>query len=270
MLLDGLFWKRYCLIVSLLLLLVVHYSEAMSVAAASSSKKTVQKAALVFLHGLGDSPAGWSDLKRSLPQICPRLSNLVYSFPAAPTVSITINGGATMPGWFDLYDWPIAVGSKDDKEGLLRSIQQIEDEIEKLETNEGIPRDRIVVGGFSQGGAVALLTAYYNNGNKKPLAGCAVLSAWLTMCDGENGMSSFVKENVKKTPLFWGHGTFDDKVLFEQQMFGVTKLAEVVDDSNIQTADYPMGHSSHPKEMQDLAKFIDKILFEGNGDETSS
>ena len=265
----GLFLKnRTYLIACLLLFLVVDSSVFISVAASSS--KNVQKAALVFLHGLGDSPAGWSDLKRSLPQICPRLSNLVYSFPAAPMIDITIKGGATMPGWFDLYDWPIAIGSKDDKEGLLRSIQQIEDEIEKIETNEGVPRDRIVVGGFSQGGVVALLTAYYNNKNKskEPLAGCAALSAWLTLCDGENGMSSFLKENVKKTPLFWGHGTYDDKVLFEQQMFGVTKLAEIDEDNNIQTADYPMGHSSHPKEIQDLAKFIDKILF-GKSDESN-
>jgi len=259
----GVFWISCFLI-------LFDCSEAMVVtAAAASSSKNVQKAALVFLHGLGDTPAGWSDLKHQLPKLYPRLSNLVYSFPAAPTVSITINGGAEMPGWFDLYDWPIAVGSKDDEEGLFRSMQQIEEEIQKIETKEGIPRERIVIGGFSQGGAVALLTAYYNNSNKKPLAGCVALSAWLTLCGDKNDMSSFVKENVKNTPLFWGHGTFDDKVLFEQQMFGVHKLAEVTDNNNIETADYPIGHSSHPKEMEDFAKFIDKILFDNENNDAS-
>lgn len=55
-----------------------------------------------------------------------------------------------MPGWFDLYDWPIAVGSKDDKEGLVSAVQVVEDHVEKLE-KDGIPRSKIVVGGFSQG-----------------------------------------------------------------------------------------------------------------------
>ena len=56
-------------------------------------------AALVFLHGLGDTPAGWADLQQQLPQSKPRLKDISYVFPAAPTISLTINGGAEMPGW---------------------------------------------------------------------------------------------------------------------------------------------------------------------------
>lgn len=119
--------------------------------AMTNASGSAKKGAVIFLHGLGDSPAGWSELKETLPSFHSRLSEIEYIFPAAPTIPITINGGMAMPGWFDLYDWPIGVGSKDDEEGLLSGINLIEDHVEKLESEHGIPRSKIVVGGFSQG-----------------------------------------------------------------------------------------------------------------------
>lgn len=212
-------------------------------------------AALVFLHGLGDTPAGWSSLEYTLPSLEPRLAGLKYVFPPAPIIPISINGGATMPGWFDLYDWPIGVGVKDDKEGKLKAVAQVEEVVEKLE-QEGIDRSRIVVGGFSQGGAIALLAAYYQTNLKTPYAGCAALSAWLTLTDE----LEVPEAAAKSTPLFWAHGTYDDKVLHEQQAHGVGKLrqAGVV---HLETSEYPMGHASDPEEIAALAAFLDKTLF---------
>jgi lysophospholipase-2 len=196
-----------------LVLLVVLMQRTVSAMASSTSKK----GALIFLHGLGDSPAGWSDLQRSLPELQPRLANLEYVFPAAPDIPISINGGMRMPGWFDLYDWPIEVGSQDDPEGLAAGVKTVEQHIKAL-NEKGIPNDKIVVGGFSQGGAIALLTAYQSTVR---YAGCVGLSAWLTMPDQLK-----VADGAKKTPLYWGHGTYDDKVMFSQQAFGVGKLRE--------------------------------------------
>lgn len=224
-----------------------------SARAMSSASQSSKKGALIFLHGLGDTPAGWSDLKRSLPSYHSRLSDIEYVFPAAPTIPITINGGATMPGWFDLFDWPIAVGSKDDKEGLASAVRVVEDRVDKLEKDHGIPRSKIVVGGFSQGGAIALLTAYRNQ--REAYAGCAGLSAWLTIPEELD-----VADPAKETPLYWGHGTFDDKVLFQQQQFGVDKLREA-GVSSVKDRSYPISHSSHPDEMKDFADFLDGCLF---------
>lgn len=226
----------------------------------STSSSSSKKGALIFLHGLGDSPAGWSQLEKSLPQIKPKLKDIHYVFPASPTIPISINGGARMPGWFDLYSWPIGVGSQDDKVGLLRSVEQIQKEVAKLKA-QGIPPSKIVLGGFSQGGAVALLSAYRNIGDE-PFAGCAGLSAWLTLPEELQVSQAAVQE----TPLFWGHGTLDDKVLFPQQKFGVDKLRA----SGVTVTDeqYDMGHSSHPDEMESLAEFVEKMIF--SEDESSS
>eukprot|EP00980_Cylindrotheca_fusiformis_P012676 scaffold3103_cov136-Cylindrotheca_fusiformis.AAC.14 len=226
--------------------------------AMSTESVSAKKGALIFLHGLGDSPAGWSQLKEILPSFHSRLSEIEYVFPAAPQIPITINGGMIMPGWFDLYDWPIGVGSKDDRDGLLGGVKTIEDHVEKLQKEHGIPRSRIVVGGFSQGGAVALLAAYRNT--NEAYAGCAGLSAWLTLPEALD-----VSQQAKQTPLFWGHGRLDDKVLFPQQKFGVDKLRQ--EGVNVEDKEYDMGHSSHPDEMKDFADFVDSCLFNDEANE---
>lgn len=157
------------------------------------------------------------------------------------------------------------MGAKDDVEGKLKAVAQIETEIQKLVENEGIPRNRIVVGGFSQGGAIALLTAYSNAGEKNgspppPLAACVSLSGWLTMTDTLN-----IPPPNLQVPLFWGHGQYDDKVEFPQQAFGVQTLTEK-GVTTIEAHAYPMGHSSHPQEMTALAAFLDRVLFDNDND----
>jgi lysophospholipase-2 len=221
--------------------------------ASMSTSATSKKAALVFLHGLGDSPAGWSHLKDSLPRLQPSLKNIEYVFPPAPIIPLSINGGSRMPGWFDLFDWPIGIGVQEDREGKLKAVAQIEDIVKKLE-EQGIPRSRVVVGGFSQGGAIALLAAYHSSPQRPPYAACVSLSGWLTLTDELNIEHT-------STPLFWAHGQYDDKVLFEQQAFGIKKLQ--LAGVSVQDESYPMGHESHPQEMADLAKFLDKALFRG-------
>jgi lysophospholipase-2 len=242
--------------------------------AASKAASSKYHGALIFLHGLGDTPRGWSHLQNSLQHIKPRLNSndIKYVFPPAPVdQSITINGGATMPGWFDLYDWPIGIGSKDDRDGLMRSIKQINNVVNKLINDDNIPANKIVIGGFSQGGAVALLACYGNlvseEDTQHKFAGCVGLSAWLTVPKEviESGSSTKVDDDVRKQiPLFWGHGTYDDKVLYEQQQFGIEALTNEfgLPYNKITSTQYPMGHESCSKEMNHLAEFLDNVLFE--------
>jgi len=257
---------------------IVQSVSAMSTttAATTSSK---YRGALIFLHGLGDTPSGWSQLEHSLCKIKPRLdpTQIKYVFPPAPTQSLTINGGAQMPGWFDLYDWPIGVGSQDDRDGLMKSIQQIQSVVTKLNVEDNIPSNKIVIGGFSQGGAVALLTCYHKAQEQEQVqvqhkfAGCVGLSAWLTLPKEvvDSSSSSSNDDDVRKEiPLFWGHGTYDDKVLFEQQQFGIEKLTNEfgLPYNKITSTQYPMGHESCQKETKDLAEFVDRVLFPDEND----
>lgn len=227
--------------------LSINFSRAMSTKSAAT-----KDAALIFLHGLGDTPSGWASLRQDLPSLNPKLSNLKYVFPASPTIPLSINGGMAIPGWFDIYDWPIGPGAKDDKDGLNSSLSKIEAEVQKLEES-GISRDRIVVGGFSQGGAVALLTAYQSANISKPFAGCVSLSGWLT------NHGNPVVDASKSTPLFWGHGEYDDKVLFELHEIGVKRLKE--QGIKVEASSYPMQHSSCSEEMQAFASFLEKVLY---------
>ena len=217
------------------------------------------RAAVIFLHGLGDTAVGWSSLERTLPSICPRLGNdlVTYVFPQAPTISITLNGGMRLPGWFDLYDWPIDATARDDKIGQLKAVRMLEDTVEQLEREEGIPASRVVVGGFAQGGAVALLAAYNRrNRGKVPYAGCICLSGWLPM----RQHFSVNPGIAEMTPLFWAHGKYDEKILFEQQVLGVQRLRDR--GVEVTTKVYPVGHEScNSQEIEAMADFLDDVLF---------
>jgi len=249
----------------------------------TSSSKNDGPAALIFLHGLGDTPRGWKSLETMLPSIVPRLSQLTYVFPVAPTIPISINGGMTMPGWFDVLDWPIGITARDDREGMIASKNRILNEVtQKLLVEHQIPKSRIVVGGFSQGGAIALLSAYHteNNSNNETTtntdndansdddqyAGCVSLSGWLTLEEDYHSKTS--TSDMKLPPLFWGHGQYDDKVLFEQHSHGIQVLQDKLD-IDITYDFYPVGHSSDPDEIQALAHFLDRLLY-GNDSENNN
>jgi predicted esterase len=104
---------------------------------------------------------------------------------------------------FDLYDWPIDVGSQDDPEGLTKAVTQIQNEIQKLMADDNIDPSKIVVGGFSQGGAIALLTCYHPAYNTLPLGGCVGLSAWLTLPEVVSAADDTHKTLIQKIPMFW-------------------------------------------------------------------
>ena len=169
-----------------------------------------------------------------------------------------------MPGWFSLYDWPVEVGCTDDKERQLQGVDAINDIIDQL-VARGIDKRKIIVGGFSQGGAIALLTAYHQHSRHAAaddgLGGCAALSGWLTLTEELQ-----VPDKAKDTPLFWAHGQYDDKVLFDHQAFGINRLEEL-GVKNIESKSYPMGHTSDPSEIATLAAFIENIVF---GQDTKS
>lgn len=250
-----------------------------------------KKGALIFLHGLGDgSPNGWEmSLEQQLIRINSKLSsqNLVYIFPNAPLLPISINGGDVMPGWFDLYDWPIDLEAQDDEINIVKSISSTNDIIAKCMTDYHFNMKQIIVAGFSQGGAIALLTAYHpkyrirHDTGSSSLGGCINLSGWLpfqTKLNDWNDSSLPVstEQTTQSVPLFWGHGQYDEIVLIEHQKAGIDFLTErglistSTSQMNVQSLQFPVGHSSDPNELKVMADFIDRVLFTENDATTSN
>jgi lysophospholipase II len=173
---------------------------------------------------------------------------------------------AKMTGWFDLYDWPIDISAQEDRTNVQQSAAMLRKEIQSVMDEFQLTSRQIVVGGFSQGGAIALVAAYHDEygwRTKDRLGGCVNLSGWWPLQRRIESASSSSIQPQNDIPLFWGHGRYDDKVLFEHQAVGVTYLQEEVGVKHILAQQYPIGHSSDPNELRDLANFVDRAIFEG-------
>lgn len=139
---------------------------------------------IVAYQGLGDSGSGWSGIVKMIKDELPHVKWLL---PNAPSRSISANRGFVMPGWFDIPSWDLA-DKREDRDGMLESARTIDKYIQD-EINAGIPSERIVVGGFSQGGSMSLLaglTARREDGlfggkYGWKLGGVAVLSGWMPL-----------------------------------------------------------------------------------------
>ena len=146
-----------------------------------------------------------------------------------------------MTSWMDLETIPIGNDLKDDVAGLSASSKIIHEILDK-EVSDGTPSDSIVLGGFSQGGAMALLAGY---GYSKPLAGVACLSGWPALRETLGDRVS--KGANAKTPLFIGHGTEDQTVYPECGADARDRFKAAGVD--VTFMDYPAAHGAHPAGM---------------------
>lgn len=156
-----------------------------------------------------------------------------------------------MPSWFDIHG--LDLSSPQDIEGIKEASQTLQHLVEN-EVKSGIPRDRIFIGGFSQGGAVALYTAFTVN---KPVGGVVALSTWLPLHTVL--MSSKEPMYNKDVPILQCHGTHDPLVRFtwgrETSQF-IKSFNPKVEFKSYDS----MMHSSCPEEMQDIKVFLEKHL----------
>ncbi|KAK6171997.1 hypothetical protein SNE40_018405 [Patella caerulea] len=201
-------------------------------------------ASLIFLHGLGDTGKGWSDTLGSL-----RLKNIKIICPTAPIKPVTLNAGMQMPSWFDIRG--LSPDSPEDEEGIKQAtakLQALIAEEEKL----GIPTERIAIGGFSQGGAVALYTAYTTN---KRLGALLAFSTWMPL--HKRFTSQGVKYNVEM-PVLQCHGTEDPVVPLRWGQMTSQLVSSFFTKHTFKT--YPMMHSSHPQELEDAKSFLTETV----------
>ncbi|ESP05306.1 hypothetical protein LOTGIDRAFT_152136 [Lottia gigantea] len=206
--------------------------------------KGPHKASLIFLHGLGDTGNGWSDVLASLD-----LKNLKIICPTAPIRPVSLNAGMPMPAWFDIKG--LSPDSPEDEDGIKQASAKLLAMVTE-EEKSGIPSERIAVGGFSQGGAVALHTAYSTN---RPLGALLIFSAWMPLY---KKMVAANEQNNKNTPILQCHGTNDPVVPVKWGQMTSQYIASFSTKHQFKT--YPMMHSSHPQELADARSFLQESI----------
>lgn len=204
------------------------------------------KNVVIWMHGLGDTADGWASLMPSLG-----LSETKFVVPTATNRAISINGGMAMPAWFDIYG--LDERAAEDRKGFEESKARI-DRIIQTEVDQGIEPQRIVVAGFSQGGAVALHTSLRST---HALGGCIALSTWLPLRDDYPAALSPTAQNLK---ILQVHGNEDMVVSYPWGEHSHKALSKIVSvPPKFVTID-GMGHSSDPDEIKEVKSFLSSIF----------
>lgn len=199
---------------------------------------------VLWLHGLG---ADGHDFAPLVPELIrANWPALRFVFPHAPVRAVTINGGARMRAWYDIRDFDLA--NRADLEGVDASVAQVEALIAR-EAERGIPASRILLAGFSQGGAITLATALQR---QQPLGGLIALSTYLPMPAAV--AQARLQSAATQQPLFMAHGTFDPVVPLaagEASMQAMHTFGFAP-----QWQRYPMQHQVCAEEIADLSEWM--------------
>jgi phospholipase/carboxylesterase len=197
--------------------------------------------AVLWLHGLG---ADGHDFEPIVPELGLRFA-VRFVFPHAPVRPVTINGGMAMRAWYDILGFER--GSREDAAGIRSSAAAVTELIDR-EIARGMPSERIVLAGFSQGGAVALQTALRE---PRPLAGVLALSTYLPLAATLASERSTENAGI---PIFMAHGTADSVLplsLAESSRRALEALGYAVD-----WHVYPMPHSVSPEEISAIGAWL--------------
>lgn len=198
-------------------------------------------ATLIFLHGLGDTGQRWS---RELEAIREPYMKIIC--PTANTIPVTLNNEMDMPAWFDVDR--LDASALEDEYGIKGAATSIHKMI-KDEINGGIPSERIIIGGFSQGGGLAL---YSGLTFQKKLAAIVALSCWLPL--GEKLSPSVVIDN-KDVPILQCHGDGDDIVRYSYGKSTSSLLSKFSKNVDFKTY-VGLMHTVSPEEMDDIKNFM--------------
>ena len=202
---------------------------------------------ILIMHGLGADGRDFMPIAQQLDLAS--VGPVRYLFPNAPTIPVTINGGYVMPAWYDILGADLV--KREDEAGLRQSQLQIE-QIIANEKARGIPASRIVVAGFSQGCAMALMVGLRH---AESLAGIVGMSGYLPLATSTADEHTAASLN---TPIFMAHGTRDGVVPLPRASASRDALAEL--GYSVEWHEYAMEHSVCPQEVSDLEAFLKRVL----------
>jgi phospholipase/carboxylesterase len=202
------------------------------------------EATVIWLHGLG---ADGHDFEPIVPELgLPPTLRLRFVFPHAPVQAVTINGGLAMRAWYDITN-----DGRQDAAGIRASQQRVEALIER-EKRRGVAPARIVLAGFSQGGAIALHTGLRH---PERLAGILVLSTYLPLADT---LAAEAHPANREVPIFMAHGTEDPLIPLARGRASRDALHAL--GYQIEWHEYPMPHSLCAEEIAHIGAWLTRVL----------
>ena len=205
------------------------------------------KATVIWLHGLGDSGNGFAPI---VPELrLPDELGIRFVFPHAPMRPITINNGMTMRAWYDITS--LDFNQRADSQGVNESSIFVKALIEQ-EMAKGVPANKIVLAGFSQGGVIAL-----NLGTRLEHSLAGIMSMSSYMSEPEK-LSSEAHDANKQTPIFVAHGTHDDVV----PVFMGNAAFKVLESNGYQATwhEYAMQHNVCNQQLNDISIWLQEKL----------
>lgn len=205
---------------------------------------------VLWLHGLG---ADGHDFAPIVPELVRHdWPALRFVFPHAPQRAVTINGGARMRAWYDISSFDMNgpdLANRADAQGVEESIVQVEALIAR-EAERGVPASRLLLAGFSQGGAITLAAGLRRS---EPLAGLIGLSTYLPMHDRA---AAQLAAQAASQPVFMAHGMQDPVVPYAAGESSAARLRAL--GFNVDWHRYPMPHSVCAEEIHDLGDWMSR------------
>ena len=206
--------------------------------------------AVIWLHGLG---ADGNDFVPILPELVRRdWPAIRFVFPHAPVRPVTINNGMAMRAWYDIREMDLA--NRADEQGVAESVAQVEALIAR-EGERGIPPSRIVLAGFSQGGAVTLAAGLRR---RELLAGLVALSTYVPAAQGAQAA---LADGATRQPVFMAHGSHDPVVPYAAGKQSAGLLRQL--GFEVDWHEYPMQHGLCAEEVRDLGDWFTARLASG-------
>ena len=204
-------------------------------------------ATILIMHGLGADGRDFLPIAEQLNLAS--VGPVRFLFPSAPSIPVSINGGYVMPAWYDILGADLV--SRQDEAGMRQSQAAMEAIIAN-EKSRGTPANRIVVAGFSQGCAMALMAGLRH---EERLAGIAGLSGYLPLAEKTAAEGSAANKGV---PIFLAHGSRDGVVALPRAV--ATRDALTALGYPVEWHEYLMEHSVCPQEVADLEKWLLHVL----------
>jgi len=207
-------------------------------------------ASIIILHGLGADGNDFVPVAQEFD--LEAVGAVRFVFPHGPTRPVTINGGYVMRAWYDVLGTDLAL--REDEAGLRQSLALVEALIER-ERARGIEASRIVLGGFSQGCAMTLMTGLRY---RERLAGLLGMSGYLPLAATTAAERSTANAGV---PIFLAHGRQDPVIAIDRATASRDALVEL--GYPVEWHDYPMPHSVSAQEIEDINRWLLKVLAAG-------